>query len=83
MFIKMLIFAICDACKASTKDGDAHDTMDQVWAIIVWSLVACWLGYHPKQRWDGAAWPAGSAEAILAERSLEPHEHGTNPTNKI
>ena len=66
MATKILMCAIFTQNNAKL-DIDGVDTMDEIWTVLSWSFKALLTGRHPLTRWDGMAWPAGSAERMLAD----------------
>ena len=50
--------------------------MERAWAIFLWSLDALFSGTWPSRDWEGAEWPRGSAEAVLANQHLAGRHFG-------
>ena len=52
------------------EDNKTTSAMDTIWDMIVWSLYFLYLGIWPTVDVHGAAFPAGSPEAMLAGSTL-------------
>ena len=52
------------------EDSKTTSAMDTIWDMIVWSLYFLYLGVWPTVDVHGAAFPAGSPEAMLAGSTL-------------
>ncbi len=64
--MKNYIYSIFEHCKA--KDG--QNTMTEIWAVVLWSLSALFLGKWPDKDHKGNDWPEGSAEAMMSGTDL-------------
>ena len=63
------------SAEAKTKAGYPRSTWDTLWAVIDWSLKACWEGLHPLRDWNGREFDDGSEMQALAGSSLTPQQH--------
>ena len=65
--IKMFIWGVYEACKATAEEhGDDNDTMKEAWRIMLWSLWFLYLGIWPTVDPWGEDFPVGSSDAALA-----------------
>ena len=63
------------SAEAKTKAGYPRSTWDTLWAVMDWSLKACWEGLHPLRDWSGREFDDGSEMQALAGSSLTPQQH--------
>jgi hypothetical protein len=67
MVLKNYIFGVFEECKCTDEGAN---TMLIAWAVVVWSLWFLYLGIHPTCDFRNSAWPAHSAEFLLAGQPL-------------
>jgi hypothetical protein len=67
--VKNYVYSMFEQNKAKTETH-GKDTMTEIGVIVLWSLRALFEGTWPSQNHRGEAWPAGSAEAMLAAQPL-------------
>ena len=63
-------FLIHFVYKTLTVKGGTHQTMEQIWRLICWSLDSLARGLWPEMDPHGQAWPQGSPDARRAGTAL-------------
>ena len=65
--IKQYIIGIFDACmtRPDNPAHSGHDTMKEVWEVLVWGFKALYAGEWPQEDHEGKTYRKGSAESNL------------------